>query len=88
MPNAVRPCVSNFTGVSSARRYALNSMAKRAGRINAEKQTNRESDDISNWIGEHKGLTFFIISVIVAIVVLSVGVEFDLGGVSDLGGLF
>lgn len=88
LPNAVRPCVSNFTGVSSARRYALNGMAKRAGRINAEKQANRENDDISNWIGEHKGLTFFIISVIVAIIVLSVGVEFDLSGVGDLGGMF
>ena len=60
-------------------------MAKLAGSINAEKRRMRQQDDIAGWIGEHKGLTFFIVSAIVSFAVLILGVEIDPGSISNIG---
>ena len=88
LPGMLAPCVSTFTGVNASKRHALNDMAKLAGRLNAEKQQQRQKGDISNWIGEHKGLTFFIIAAVVSFLVLAIGVELDLSQAKELGELF
>ena len=84
MPGAVRACRSDFTGVSSSRRHALNDMAKQAGRINAEKQQQRQNDGFSNWMSEHKGLTFFLVAAGVSLLVMFLGVELDPTALQEL----
>ena len=84
MPGAVRACRSDFTGVSASRRHALNDMAKQAGRINAEKQQQRQNDGFSNWMAEHKGLTFFLVAAGVSLLVMFLGVELDPTALQEL----
>ena len=79
-PGAVRPCESSFTGVNTARRHALNAMAKEAGRLAVEKKERREhGDGLQGWIGENSALTFFIIATAASILLLMVGFEADPG---------
>ena len=58
------------------------------GRLNAEKQQQRQKGDISNWIGEHKGLTFFIVAAVVSFLILAIGVELDLSQAKEVTELF
>ena len=89
LPGVLRPCVSNFTGVNSSRRHALNDQAKEAGRLNSLKMQQREKEDgLGNWIGEHKGLTFFIVAACVSVFLLAIGVEIDFNEAKQIGEVF
>ena len=77
-PGAIRPSASTFTGVHTSRRHSLLSTAKEMGRINAEKQMNRsKGKDLLGMMGEHKGMTFFLVSAAISLFVLAAGVEVD-----------
>ena len=77
-PGAVRPCESSFTGVNTARRHALNAMAKEAGRLAVEKKDRRENGDgLQGWVAENSALTFFIIATAVSLLLLMVGFQAD-----------
>ena len=87
VPGVVRPCDSSFTGVNTSRRHSLNGSAKHAGRINAQKQSIRERPSgLEGWLGEHKGLTFFMVSAGVSLLVLMIGVDIDLSSIKDVVG--
>ena len=78
VPGAVRPCESSFTGVNTARRHALNAMAKEAGRLAVEKKDRRENGDgLQGWVAENSALTFFIISTAASILLLMLGFQAD-----------
>ena len=85
-PGIIRPCVSTFTGVNATRRHSLNTSAKRAGEINAMKQNQRQNNDFNSWVGEHKGLTFFIASAVVAFVAMAIGIDIDPSQASKIFG--
>ena len=77
-PGAVRPCESSFTGVNTARRHALNAMAKEAGRLAVEKKDRREhGDGLQGWINENSALTFFIVAAAVSLLLLMIGFDAD-----------
>ena len=77
-PGAVRPCESSFTGVNTARRHALNAMAKEAGRLAVEKKDRREhGDGLQGWVAENSALTFFLVAMAVSLLLLMIGFEVD-----------
>ena len=88
-PGAIRPSASTFTftGVHTSRRHSLLSTAKEMGRINAEKQMIRsKGKDLLGMMGEHKGMTFFLVSAAISLFVLAAGVELDLSKPGELLG--
>ena len=86
-PGAIRPSTSTFTGVHTSRRHSLLSTAKEMGRINAEKQMIRSKEkDLLGMMGEHKGMTFFLVSAAISLFVLAAGVELDLSKPGELLG--
>ena len=86
-PGAIRPSTSTFTGVHTSRRHSLLSTAKEMGRINAEKQMIRsKGKDLLGMMGEHKGMTFFLVSAAISLFVLAAGVELDLSKPGELLG--
>ena len=84
LPGVLRASNSSYTGVNTTRRHSLNSQAKQAGQINAEKQALRRKGDIGGWMSEHKGLTFFIVAAIVSVIAMALGFQLD---VSDAGSI-
>ena len=77
-PGAVRPCESSFTGVNTARRHALNAMAKEAGRLAVEKKDRREhGDGLQGWVAENSALTFFLVAMAVSLLLLMIGFDVD-----------
>ena len=74
-PGILKPCRSTFTGVNTARRHALTTLAKEMGKIAAEKKRRLRRSDFLDLVGEHKGLTALIVCSIIGVGAQFIGIE-------------